>query len=408
MSLTARFGRPARADAAAAPVVIARQPIFDRAEEIVGFELLSPPTPPLDPRGDSASVLVGALADIGLARLVGPHRAHVNVTRELLLAVRPLPLAPERVVLELPAPSGADDALLMVARECVDAGFRIALDGYRAADDKLLQVASIVKLDLRSFDRDALAAAVAGLSGRGVRLIADGVETRADYEACLALGFDGFQGRFVAEPVAVSGSSAPTYRLRALSLLSRGDMTSFEQLERVVAEDPGLSHKLVKLANSAFFGRRHPIGSIRQALLQLGTVAVRRWATLLVLAGVTDRPNHLLELGLMRARLCELIASRFSTVEPDRAFTIGLFSVVDALLRMPMPALLAELPFDERTKTALAQHAGPEGRVLGAVLDYEAGDFAACTRHGIGLVDIAHAYREALDWTNDAALQLAA
>ena len=408
MSLTARFGRPARADAAAASVVVARQPIFDRSEEVVGFELLSPPAPPVDPRGEAASVLVQALADIGLARLVGPHRAHVNVTRELLLAVRPLPLPPERVVLELPAPDRADDALAMIARELAEAGFRIALDGFRIADDALLSVASIVKLDLRDGDGDRLAATVAGLSGRGVRLIADGVETRADYRACLALGFDGFQGRFFAEPAVVKGSSAPTYRLRALSLLSRGDMTSFEQLERVIAEDPGLSHKLVKLANSAFFGRRHPIGSIRQALLQLGALAVRRWATLLVLAGVTDRPNHLLELGLMRARLCELIASRFPTVESDRAFTIGLFSVVDALLRTPMPALLAELPFDERTKTALARHEGPEGRVLGAVLAYEAGDFAACARHGIGLVDIAHAYREALDWSNDAALQLAA
>jgi c-di-GMP phosphodiesterase len=396
MSVTARFGR---APSAAAPVVVARQPILDRAEDVIGFELLSPPD-------ETASVLVQSLADIGLGRLVGPRPAHINVTRELLLAVRPLPLSAERVVIELPAPDGPDDILLMVARELHESRFRIALDGYRHVEgiDELLALASIVKASAGMLD----APAVAALHARGLQLIADGVQTREQYEAARALGFDGFQGGYFAEPVVVPGAATPTYRLRALSLLSRGDMSSFEQLERVISEDPGLSVKVVKLANSAFFGRRHPIGTIRQALVQLGTVAVRRWATLLVLAGVTDRPNHLLELGLLRARLCELVASRFTAAEPDRAFTIGLFSIVDALLRTPMDALLEELPFDDRTTLALARHEGPEGRVLGGVLAYEAGDFDRCSSQGIGLVDIAHAYREALDWTNDATLQLAA
>jgi EAL and modified HD-GYP domain-containing signal transduction protein len=233
------------------------------------------------------------------------------------------------------------------------------------------------------------------------------VQTRAQYDTCLALGFDGFQGRYFAVPVPMTGSSAPTYRLRALSLLARGEATSFEQLERVIGEDPGLALKLVKLANSAYFGRRHKVASIRQALMQLGSVPVRRWAALLSLAGVEDRPNHLLETGLLRARLCELVAERDPTAETDRAFTIGLFSVVDALLRTPMAELLAELPFDERTTLALAKREGPEGRVLAGVLAYEAGDFQACADHGVRLIELAHAYREALDWSNDAALQLA-
>jgi len=234
------------------------------------------------------------------------------------------------------------------------------------------------------------------------------VETRAEYDDCRALGFDGFQGRFFAEPARLLGTSAPTYRLRALSMLAaRGDLSSFEQLERVIVEDPGLAHKLVRLANSAFFGTRHPVGSIRQALMMLGSVAVRRWATLLVLAGVTDRPNHLLELGLSRARLCELIAMRDDEADTERAFTVGLFSVVDALLRIPMPQLLEELPFDDRTKFALTENIGPEGRILGGVLAYESGDFDACSQSSVGLIEIARAYREALDWTTDAALAIA-
>jgi c-di-GMP phosphodiesterase len=409
MASTARFGR-APGTTAAAPVVVARQPIFDRAENVIGFELLSPREPDGDPRSATASVLVQSFADVGLDRLVGPYPAYVRVTREFLLAVRPLPLSPESVVLEIDASGGADDVLLAVVRDAVADGFRVALDDFRstAGAEALVAYASIVKLDVARMDAETLTGTVASLRGHGIALFAANVETRAAYDDCRALGFDGFQGRFFSEPARLTGSSAPTYRLRALSMLAaRGDLSSFESLERVIVEDPGLSHKLVRLANSAFFGTRHPVGSIRQALLMLGSVAVRRWATLLVLAGVTDRPNHLLELGLTRARLCELIALRDGDAEPERAFTVGLFSVVDALLRMPMPQLLEELPFDDRTRHALSDRVGPEGRILAGVLAYESGDFETCSTSGVSLLDIARAYRDAIDWTTDAAMQLA-
>ena len=406
MQQRVRFARAP--EEAVAPVVVSRQPILDLCERIVAFELLTPPS--ADPRHATASLLAQAIGDIGLSRLVGTRPAHVDVTLEFLLAVRPLPLAPDRVVLEVRADQPADDMLLALLRETRDAGFRIALDGFRAdaGADALLDVADSVKLDISCLDEEAIEAAVNVARGRGLALVADKVQTREAYHVCRELGFDAFQGKYFAEPVVVRGNSAPTYRLRALSLLAQGETTSFEQLERVIAEDPGLSLKLMKLANSAFFAGRHAVGSIRQALLVLGSVAVRRWATLLVLAGVSDRPSHLLELGLLRARLCELVAARIPGAETDRAFTVGLFSVVDSLLGMRMPALLADLPFDERTQQALGEHAGPEGRLLAGVLAYENGDFERCAQSGVGLVDIAMAYREALDWTNGALVQLTA
>src|SRR3954454_21024131 len=407
MSSTARFGR---ADSTAgAPVVVARQPILDRTENVIGFELLSPSEPIMDPRGQTASVLVQSFADVGIDRLVGALPAYVSVTRELLLTVRPIPLSPEGVVLEVDA-SDADDILVALIRDAVNDGFRVALDDFRhtAGSEALLALSNIVKLDIAKLDSETLTGTVASLSGHGVALFPKNVETRAQYDACRALGFDGSQGRFFSEPARLLGTSAPTYRLRALSMLAaRGDLSSLEQLERVIVEDPCLAHKLVRLANSAFFGPRHPVGSIRQALMMLGSVAVRRWATLLVLAGVTDRPNHLLELGLTRARLCELIAMRDDEADTERAFTVGLFSVVDALLQIPMPQLLEELPFDDRAKFALTEHVGPEGRILGGVLAYESGDFDACNQSSVGLIAIARAYREALDWTTDAALAIA-
>jgi EAL and modified HD-GYP domain-containing signal transduction protein len=210
---------------------------------------------------------------------------------------------------------------------------------------------------------------------------------------------------FFAQPALVEGRSSPTHRLGTLAgLVAPGERVGFEQLERMISQDAGLAHKLVRLSNSAFIGVRQEVSSVRQALMLLGTVAVRRWAMLLTLAGLNDRPHHLLGLGLLRARLCELLAGRGS--DPERAFTIGLFSVVDGLLDTPMAELLEDLPFDARTAAALIDHDGPEGGLLETVLAYENGQFEVCARQGLALADIGRAYRDALSWTEATAPHL--
>jgi c-di-GMP phosphodiesterase len=396
-----------------ASVAVARQPIFDRAENITGFEVLYRPMPGSDerqgPEGATSSVIVQSIADIGLERLVGNQRAHINVTREFLLGVRPLPLPPERVVLELVGSQRVDGELLEALQDAVDAGFELALDDFQLDHEHrpLLELATAVKLDIRELDGPTLIRHVNSLRGRGLRLIAEKVETRQDYQGCRALGFDEFQGYFFAEPALVSANTAPTHRLGALgTLVQPSRKASFEELEQVIAQDAGLSHKLVRLANSAFVGARHEVASVRQALMLLGTVAVRRWAMLLMLAGMTDSPQHLLNVGLLRARLCELLATQHPVAVPERAFTVGLFSVVDALLDVPMPTLLDELPFDTRLTHALLDHTGPEGRLLAAVMDYERGDFTDCDRSGVTLLALAHSYRQAVDWADEATRQL--
>src|SRR4051812_25315402 len=393
-------------------VAVARQPIFDRSESIAGFEILyrSLTGPFTDAEGATSTVIVQSLADIGLERLVGDSRAYINVTRDFLVRVRPLPMPPDRVVLELVGNHSADPELLDALRDARDAGFRIALDGFRYAPglEPLLDLANVVKLDILALSGSALLKQVTELRGRGLTLIALKVESREEYEACRAMGFDGFQGYFFAEPAVVSGPTAPTHRLGALTeLVAPGRKASFEEIERVISQDAGLSHKLVRLASSAFVGTRTQVASVRQALILLGTVAVRRWAMLLALSGLTDRPQHLLTVGLVRARLCERLADAHPVAAPDRAFTVGLFSVVDALLGKPMQALLDELPFDSRITHALLDHDGPEGRLLAAVLAYERGDFNDVPRYGVGLPVLAAAYREAIDWADGVALQLA-
>src|SRR5690349_6382330 len=143
MQLKTRFVRSE--EDIATPVVVSRQPILDHLERIVAFELLTQDDASLE---STASLLAHAFGDIGLPRLEGARAVHINVGRDFLLAVRPLPLDPARVVLEVDAGQPADEALLLVLREAREGGFRIALDGFRAETDGLLEFADSVKLDV--------------------------------------------------------------------------------------------------------------------------------------------------------------------------------------------------------------------------------------------------------------------
>ncbi|HET6867787.1 MAG TPA: HDOD domain-containing protein [Solirubrobacteraceae bacterium] len=390
-------------------IVLARQPIFDRRESVVGYALRYRPLTPsgqLDGSETSiASVIVGALAEIGLKKLVGDRPAHIEVTPQFLPYVSQVPLPPERVVLELAATPHADADLLPALHDVIKAGFEIAIVGVipPGAGEALWQLARAVKLDARAVagGGDEVNDLLTGLRRRGLRLIVEGVDTHDQYEATRALHFDAYQGQYFAAPRSIREPVAPTHRLGALVSLTHGATeASLEDLERHVCEDPGLSYRFVRLANSALYGGRTPVGSIRQALMRLGAAAVSRWIMLFALSKMTDRPQPLLNTAVHRARLCELLANEYPDTVPDRAFSAGLFSVLDALLGCPMREVIADLCLDDRLAAAITDHRGPEGQLLATVLAYERGDFAASAQGDVRLVNVANAYLHAAGWAD--------
>ena len=390
-------------------VVLARQPILDRRESVVGYALRYRPLTPsgqlAGPEASIASVMVGALADIGLEKLVRDRAAYIEVTPQLLQYVGELPLPPERVVLELAATPHADADLLRAVHDVVKAGFQIAIVGVIpvGVGEALWRLASAVKLDSRAIagGGEEVNDLLVGLRRRGLRLIADRIETFEQYEATRALHFDAYQGQYFAAPRSIREVVAPTHRLGALVSLTQGAAgASLEELEHHICEDPGLSYRFVRLANSAFYGGRTPVGSIRQALMRLGSAAVSQWVTLFALSNMTDRPQHLLNTAVHRARLCELLACEYPDTVPERAFSAGLFSVLDCLLGRPIRELIADVCLDDRLATAITDHRGPEGRLLAAVLAYERGDFAACAQRDVRLVNVANAYWHAAAWAD--------
>jgi c-di-GMP phosphodiesterase len=359
-------------------VALVRWPVVDGRREVVGYELV----------GDG-SVLEG-FQPKELQELGGG--------RPIWLAAPDDParldgLDPGRTVLQIAPETPVDRA-----RQLRAAGFGLALDGY-AGDDALLEHCGIVKVHASEREDDDLRALLAAPAERGLVLVATGVASTDEFTRCRVLGFSHFQGEFFARPRGESGE--PTGALASLQTLAEltGEEASFEELERTIGADVGLSIALLRYVNSAYFSLPREIDSVREALSLLGTRAVRRWATVVALSAVPDVPDQLVALALLRARMCELLGGGSSDQDRDRLFTVGLFSAADALLDAPMDKILAELPFSEDMSSALLRYEGRKGRILATTLRYEQGHFPEIDGDPI---ELAETYLQALKWADDA------
>jgi c-di-GMP phosphodiesterase len=373
-------------------IAVVRRPITNAASEVVGWELVA--------GGDgvqaTARLLMDVFGDIGLERLAGRHPAWVRMAPEFLLEVGTPPVRPDRVVLQLEAKPVSDDVLTAL-RRLQFSGYTLALEGF---DEALLQVCGVVKVSIAGRTDDELRALIETPLARKLELVATDVATPDELERAKELGFTRFQGDFFAKPdltrqrrVGTGGVAS----LRAVAAVTAPD-ASFEDLERAITDDVGLSLKLLRYVNSAFFALPRTVESVREALTLLGTATVRRWATVVALvAAADDAPDELIELALQRARMCEVLGGSRELDAADGHFTVGLFSVADALLASPMDEVLETLPFSDEIRTALLTREGPKGELLSTVVAYERGEFPSDDTG-----DLPAAYGEAVEWAGGA------
>jgi len=398
-------------------VAVARQPILDRTGSLLGYELLfrepnSETAGVLDDRAATSTVILDGLFDIGLFDLVGDSVAYVNVSRDFLLSVRPPPLPARRVVLELLEDQIVDDALLGVLEDLVAEGFTIALDDFRLtpATERLIRYASIIKVDVLEYTDRSLEDLVSHLRAnyRGLTLIAEKVETRAEWVRCSVLGFEAFQGYFFARPSRLQRSRLPTQGLASLSTMVEPSATeNFDELNRIITRDAGLSMRLLRYANSAHVSLPRRVGSVQEGLAWLGAVTVRRFAMIVALATVHDVPNELLITALVRARMCQLLSGAGDSAAGDAYFTVGLLSVADALADAPMELVIEQLPFRDDIVDALLYGSGELGDLLGGAIAYQRGDFDGASELISSHPDVEQVYCEAITWADRSIAELA-
>lgn len=355
------------------PALLARQPILDRDGRVRGQELLF-----RDGDGPSeratARLLVAGTGDHELAELTGGLPAWFKVSREFLLAFDPLPLAPGSVVLELEPNPIVDDALITRLRLLRAEGHQLALDDFMPRDEleSLLSFASYLKVDISAYGLGGLRAIQERLPYEHPAIVATNVEMPSQRDACVRRGVELLQGFYFERPRPTLDRTVPVGsvdRLRAAVAL-RG-APSFEEVENIVAGDPGLVIRLLRFANSAAVGARRRFSSVRDAMVLLGSERVRQFMLLVLLSELGEGRPALVSAAVMRARLCEQLAVALGTADPDTAFTAGILSTVDALLDQPLFEALKTLPVTEELRWAVLGRTGPVGTILDTAIRLE-------------------------------------
>jgi c-di-GMP-related signal transduction protein len=388
--------------------MVGRQPIFDAALVVHGYELLFRGLEAERPDGDqmTAEVLVHAGLDLGLEALVGGKLAYVNATRPFLVGEAEIPFSPRQVVIEVLEDVPRDPGVLAGCRRLVAAGYTLALDDYvwGEKDDPLLSLARVVKLDVLALSPAQLRAAVRRCSAYGLRLVAEKVETRAQLEECHRLGFDLFQGYLLSRPEVVEGRQLSPSRLSCLAALEKlnDPLTSFGEVENIVQTDAALSYRFLKAAGEgAAHGLFRRMGSVREALVMLGERRLRAWLMLMLLSGAHQGTTERYHIAMTRARMAELMGLEISPLLPDAAFTVGLVSALDLLLEVPLEDVVGGLSLTVEIEGALLSRSGILGGVLADVLTWELGGDAADLRSGLGPGTVERCYLQALAWANE-------
>lgn len=392
------------------PIFVARQPIYDQRLEVRGYEMLfrapdADGAETADAESASAATILSTFADIGLDALVGRAVCMLNVTRELVLSDVPALLPPERVAFEVSRAVAADPAVQPRLRELAERGFAICIDDFVVRPDSipLLEVARMAKLDVRAFTAEQLARQVRALADQSVELVAVGIEDHETFERCRDSGFQLFQGPFLSRPKTVAGKGIPSNRASQMQLVAtlNDPNAELEDLDGAIANDLGVSYRLLRFINSAYFALPRRVSSIHDAVVMLGAKNVRSWAMLVALATLPDQPSELVRTALVRARMCELVGKATGAHDAASYFTIGLFSVVDALMGMRMEDVLEELPLAPELTEALLDRSGPMGDVLSWVVAYEGGQFARLgAGHPAAERALRDAYVQAIAWAD--------
>jgi c-di-GMP-related signal transduction protein len=399
------------ADSAESLALVARQPIYDDAMAVCAYELLYRGSKSAlkamvtDARRATLRVIANSALEIGLDRLAGNLPVHINYPRELIVGDYLLPLNPERVVIEVLEDVPADDEVLVGIAGLRARGHRIALDDYsaRQSDRKLLDVADIVKLPISSEAPEELQRTVRELKGRGLQLIAEQVETVEQFEHCLALGFDGFQGYFLQHPQTFQAQRVPSHRLATLRLLTEltRDDVSVQDIERLVAQDMSMAYRVLRCINSSFYNLPRKVESIRQAVVILGLDQLRQLCALVALQGFDDRPPSLLVVAMARARMCEQLSRLAGAPDSGPYFITGLFSMLNVLTGVPIKQLVDELPLAAPVVRALLSEEGELGATLHCTRAYERGRWNDVGFHDLPENVIRAAYVDAVFWAEE-------
>jgi c-di-GMP-related signal transduction protein len=395
---------------------IARQPILAADESVTGYELLFRENSEQDhftsDVENATGMAIDTLSVVGLDVLCDGRLAFINCTEQMLMKELFLLLPADEIVIEIQANVPANGGVVGACQRLKQRGYAIALDNFVPDDarEDLLPYADYIKVDVVKVLPDQAASLAARYGNAHRQMVALKVESNHSFMSAKGNGFSQFQGYFFRHPERMRARQIPASQATYLQLLhaiSKRE-TDLLEIEELIKREPSLCYRLLRYLNSPLHGMSSPVTSIRHALNLLGERELFRWirmATTLLMG--RDKPSDLVLASLVRARFCELIAPRVKHSETD-LFLMGMLSLIDAILEVPIGVVVDKLSLDPETKAQLIGARTGEQTVLSPIYDLmvarEAGDWQLVTKLGkqlnLSLYFVDKTYNEAMRWAH--------
>lgn len=394
-------------------VFLARQPILDVKHNIRAYEIFyrsgfTNHYTGIDPDQATSKVIINTFQDLGLESLTSGNPAFINFS-STLLEMNIATLFPSKyLVVELLETVVENEYVLEKCKDLKNRGYTLALDDfvYTSQSEPFLDVADIVKIDFITTERRQLEDWLPALKQRNLTLLAEKVETWDELQSAKNLGFTMFQGYYFSRPEIVTVKRLLPLQLTCFELINQVNQNEIDLdlLTATISKDLALTYSLLRLVNSAAFFRRHTIESVKQALVLLGEIEIKKWVTLIALQEMSmTNLGAPVVTSLVRGRFAELLAkkTRFKD-KSGTLFLAGLFSMLDALLQRPLQLILEEIKAPIEIQELLLKGRGPYQDVGKLILAYEQGKWEDVELHARKLelesAAVCEAYLEALNW----------
>jgi EAL and modified HD-GYP domain-containing signal transduction protein len=396
---------------------ITRHPIFNKETELYAYELLFQDS--LDNviknTDESSSTIIAEsfFSSTGVDKLTEGKRAYLTFTEKLIIDRIPL-MCPEDQVIVGIAPEIKDTKnVLEICKELHKKNYTIALNGF-AFQKELIPLIPYVGIVRVNFEKDSIEKIKQILellkkNAPNAVLFAEKVNTQDDYKQAQEIGFEFFQGTFFRQPETILKKELTTNLLNLVEIMKEINKTAndvnFDKVEALINHDMGISYKLLRYINSAYYKRATEISSIKQALLMLGTDEIRRFVSVIMMSSMSaDKPTELLKTACIRARFCELLAKDNGRKDAQAVYTLGMFSLIDAILDQSMQDIMSQLPLSTSITEALSSREGEMASFLNLLESYEDGDWDG-VEESAGILslndeNIPVLYMEACDWAN--------
>lgn len=365
---------------------IARQPIFNKFQKVIAYELLfrkSLNNYYEDSDADVAtmSVVSDGFLLIGMESLTGGKKAFINFTDTLLKGTIVPTLPKDLIVVEILEDVKVDDELIGACKKLKKLGYTIALDDF-IFDEKfkpLIELADIIKVDFRLTKGKERKHVIDNIDNKDIKFLAEKVETIEEFREAIQYGYSFFQGYFFSKPVILFAKDFPIGKnnhVMLMSELAKPDM-DFTDIENIIKRDVSLSFKLLTFINSACFGFRTKIDSIKHALTLLGKDEVSKWIYLLALKDMgKGKPDELMRISVIRGKFGELIAGKIKmSSRSSDIFFMGILSLIDAITNITMENVLPQMPIAEDVKDALLGKDNVFRSIYNLIISYESGDW---------------------------------